>query len=307
MAQKPYRFSKKAGRYIPNTQSGNRKFYHKLLASIEPYADFDPNSTYGKHIMKKTISDLRKYKLTNEEYSEHKNSLATKIKRLKELQDNNKREEGFRRRNAINKRASEIVQQKNPLVAFLKKRAFLIAVITGIFFHVFFNEIQKSIWVFLGCWVSLSILGNWIFNRIKKSNFFLAQIELKHSDFDQDLRTLELSKKEEIRLNEIEIENFKNQMEILRTKVSLKAQDLLNEDKLKFILSEQFYNSTDWKKIRVQALLSFENVCVNCGSLENLAIDHIYPRSKFPEKALELSNTQILCLKCNSSKGNRMY
>jgi 5-methylcytosine-specific restriction endonuclease McrA len=34
-----------------------------------------------------------------------------------------------------------------------------------------------------------------------------------------------------------------------------------------------------------------------------LTVDHIKPRSKYPGLALVLSNLQVLCRRCNSSKG----
>jgi 5-methylcytosine-specific restriction endonuclease McrA len=34
-----------------------------------------------------------------------------------------------------------------------------------------------------------------------------------------------------------------------------------------------------------------------------LEVDHVKPRSKYPELALDLDNTQILCRACNSKKG----
>ncbi|MCA1806848.1 MAG: HNH endonuclease [Actinobacteria bacterium] len=46
---------------------------------------------------------------------------------------------------------------------------------------------------------------------------------------------------------------------------------------------------------------------MSCGSTERLEVDHIRPRSHFPWLELELSNLQILCKPCNSSKSNRHY
>lgn len=44
--------------------------------------------------------------------------------------------------------------------------------------------------------------------------------------------------------------------------------------------------------------------CIKCGSTEKLTIDHIIPLSKGGSKAQ--SNWQILCLKCNRAKKDRI-
>ncbi len=307
MKDKPYKFSKKARRYISKTQTGNREYYHNLLITIEPLANFDPNSTYGKHIMKKALPELRKYKRTKQTLSEHKYSLYTQCRKLTQLQNDNEREEKFRKTNAIEAKASKITAQKNPLVTFLKKRAFLVSIAFGLI--VYFNQVQfsTSFWIFLGSYVVLSVLMNSVFSNIKKSQLKYAERELAETDFGLDLREKEWPKKKEIEHTKEEIKKLGEQLLIIEEEIRNQAQELLNEDKLKFILSDQFYNSTDWKQVREQAFSTYEKICVECGCIEKLAVDHIYPRSKFPEKALELSNTQILCLRCNSSKGNRIY
>jgi 5-methylcytosine-specific restriction endonuclease McrA len=73
-------------------------------------------------------------------------------------------------------------------------------------------------------------------------------------------------------------------------------------------LSEQtFYDSPAWLRLRYQALKR-RNACCDCcgarGSYSNpLQIDHIKPRSKYPDLQLEISNLQILCRDCNMGKG----
>jgi len=47
-------------------------------------------------------------------------------------------------------------------------------------------------------------------------------------------------------------------------------------------------------------------MCQECGRrIRNdydLTVDHIKPRSKFPEFSLDNSNLQVLCRRCNSAK-----
>ena len=47
----------------------------------------------------------------------------------------------------------------------------------------------------------------------------------------------------------------------------------------------------------------FDNACFNCGSKNRLSIDHLLPLSK--GNVLSRSNAVVLCIKCNSSKGNK--
>lgn len=63
-----------------------------------------------------------------------------------------------------------------------------------------------------------------------------------------------------------------------------------------------FLRSREWRAVRDAYLATAEWVCVNCGSKENLLVDHIKPRFKFPELALTATNFQVLCWRCNGRK-----
>ncbi|MDR1201571.1 MAG: HNH endonuclease [Tannerellaceae bacterium] len=45
------------------------------------------------------------------------------------------------------------------------------------------------------------------------------------------------------------------------------------------------------------------NRCLNCGSIEDLSIDHIIPLSKGGKTVIQ--NLQTLCMKCNLQKYNK--
>ena len=74
--------------------------------------------------------------------------------------------------------------------------------------------------------------------------------------------------------------------------------------------AKRFYASPEWQHLRQKIINSHKNICKNCGKTitekNDITIDHILPRSKFPENELEMSNMQILCRSCNSSKGNKI-
>lgn len=72
---------------------------------------------------------------------------------------------------------------------------------------------------------------------------------------------------------------------------------------------QTFYLSTDWRYIRYEALKRSRGVCELCGASPTtgkmLHVDHIKPRSKYPDLEFEIANLQVLCEDCNLGKGNR--
>ena len=64
----------------------------------------------------------------------------------------------------------------------------------------------------------------------------------------------------------------------------------------------QFIKSPEWQALRKEALSLYGAVCVKCGSEESVQVDHIKPKSKHPELALDISNLQPLCWSCNRRK-----
>ena len=60
---------------------------------------------------------------------------------------------------------------------------------------------------------------------------------------------------------------------------------------------------------RYKALRHSDGRCQLCGRSKRadgviLHVDHIKPRSRFPELALDVANLQVLCEDCNLGKGN---
>lgn len=70
------------------------------------------------------------------------------------------------------------------------------------------------------------------------------------------------------------------------------------------IPDENFYRSRPWQDLRYRVLAVYRK-CLLCGTRNELQVDHIKPRSKYPELALTFENMQVLCRDCNMGKSNR--
>lgn len=70
----------------------------------------------------------------------------------------------------------------------------------------------------------------------------------------------------------------------------------------------EFYDSWEWKSARYEALKRYGARCMVCGATPadgaRICVDHIKPRSRYPELQLDIDNLQILCNDCNMGKGN---
>lgn len=70
--------------------------------------------------------------------------------------------------------------------------------------------------------------------------------------------------------------------------------------------SSRFYLCLPWRELRYAVLKKRGAKCECCHSTQGpFHVDHIKPRSKYPELELELeeSNLQVLCADCNMGKG----
>ena len=72
--------------------------------------------------------------------------------------------------------------------------------------------------------------------------------------------------------------------------------------------AREFYMDRPWRELRYQALKKYGRECACCGAHPGggivLHVDHIKPRSKYPELELDINNLQILCEDCNLGKSN---
>lgn len=74
-----------------------------------------------------------------------------------------------------------------------------------------------------------------------------------------------------------------------------------------WVKTDGFLRSFQWKEARYKALKRLGLVCMCCGATPMtgaaMMVDHIKPRSKYPELALDPENLQVLCHECNRGKG----
>jgi 5-methylcytosine-specific restriction endonuclease McrA len=63
-------------------------------------------------------------------------------------------------------------------------------------------------------------------------------------------------------------------------------------------------STSQWRRIR-QTVINRDGCCQRCGTEERLTVDHIVPRVLGGDDSL--SNLQVLCSHCNSSKGGRFF
>lgn len=103
---------------------------------------------------------------------------------------------------------------------------------------------------------------------------------------------------------------FKKYQKRTKTAKQYAAIDRLTEvETLAASPTQNFYRTREWAELRYKALKELGTVCMLCGASPKtgaqIHVDHILPRSIFPEKALKMDNLQILCRECNMGKSNK--
>ncbi len=67
---------------------------------------------------------------------------------------------------------------------------------------------------------------------------------------------------------------------------------------------DDLLNDPHWQELRKSIFNIYPNMCFKCESTDNLQVDHVKPRSKYPDLTYEFSNLQILCDVCNRAKSD---
>jgi len=72
---------------------------------------------------------------------------------------------------------------------------------------------------------------------------------------------------------------------------------------------DAFLQSVEWRRVRMLVLERDGARCACCGRTASdglvINVDHIKPRKRYPQLALDPKNLQVLCDECNHGKGNR--
>ncbi|MFC1869686.1 HNH endonuclease [Chloroflexota bacterium] len=94
-----------------------------------------------------------------------------------------------------------------------------------------------------------------------------------------------------------------------KEKVNARIFELAEERRQKIEEQEIFYDSPEWMVMRSKVIEEEGPVCNECKKnipvKRDISVDHIKPRSKYPELALDRTNLRVLCRSCNSRKGAR--
>lgn len=72
------------------------------------------------------------------------------------------------------------------------------------------------------------------------------------------------------------------------------------------MFSKDFYESRKWLELKYKARKLYPRKCMLC-LIEGVEmhVDHIKPKSRYPELAYDINNLQILCRHCNLGKSNK--
>lgn len=85
------------------------------------------------------------------------------------------------------------------------------------------------------------------------------------------------------------------------------------------VVDDGFYRSPEWRQTRsmfwriADYVTNYKPACMYCGNIcdpasrEHSHVDHLKPRSKYPELALNLDNLGPACSHCNPAKGDRIW
>jgi hypothetical protein len=94
-----------------------------------------------------------------------------------------------------------------------------------------------------------------------------------------------------------------------KERIELRTLELARERAKQIQERHAFYSSPEWQLLRDRVIQEEGKCCNTCGrvisKVVDVTVDHILPRSKYPDLSLRRNNLRVLCRSCNSSKGNK--
>lgn len=92
---------------------------------------------------------------------------------------------------------------------------------------------------------------------------------------------------------------------VLMSKSKSIKKQIRNISRSDYMPKPGFYESRQWQDLRYLVIKKHGRKCHACGETKKqIHVDHIKPRSKFPDLELVENNLQILCIDCNIGKSN---
>lgn len=154
----------------------------------------------------------------------------------------------------------------------------------------------KQLLVFLFCVVSGFFVSHWIFREpsFGAGLFYFGWAfglpYLFHRKIEHDLAPLRKERQDGI---------------------ALRTRELAEERQKRYEEEQLFYSSPEWSRLRDLVIKEEGRVCVECQrdikEDIDVTVDHIRPRSKYPDLALKRENLRVLCRQCNSRKKDREW
>lgn len=76
---------------------------------------------------------------------------------------------------------------------------------------------------------------------------------------------------------------------------------IYNLEKYKENANNLVYHTAEWRDLKNKVAARDGRKCLICGSVKNLQLDHIIPKSLRPDLASDLTNLRLLCYKCHKN------
>jgi len=126
----------------------------------------------------------------------------------------------------------------------------------------------------------------------------------------RDLATVERLQQEKVEKKEKRVKKLQRIRK--RNKRKLRAEKKVETLSSKIRALKQnkpvngFYETRQWQGLRYQVIRKYGRTCMACGTTTGeMHVDHIKPRSLYPNLELAFDNLQILCRACNLGKSNK--